>query len=63
MGWLKDAWNDDRPIFRIRRIKIDDTPKADQEKMKLIEENKELKKQLKMKKIKAIDVEDYKLLE
>lgn len=64
MGFLKDLWNEDTPCFRIRRIKTDDTPKIDQRKiMGLLEENKELKKQLETKKVKAIDMEDYELLE
>ena len=63
MGWLKDMWNDDKPCFRIRCIKIDDTPKIDHDKIELIEEVKELKKQLETKKVDAIDVGDYKLLE
>lgn len=70
MGWLKDYFWDDKPCLWIRKTVIDDDNpnqgtirlmQNDQE-AKLIAENKELRKQLKMKKINAIDV-DYKLLE
>ena len=65
MGWLKDAWNDDRPCFRIRYWNTDDDkPKVSPDMLRQLKnENQELKKLLKMKKAGAIEVEDYKLLE
>ena len=68
MGFLKDYFWDDKPCLRIRKIVIDDEPRTiklvqdDDKVKKLITANKELKNQLRMKKVNAIDV-DYKLLE
>jgi hypothetical protein len=69
MGWLKDYFWDDKPCLIIQKIVIDDEPRPrkmrlvqSSQEAKLIAENRELKKQLQMKRANAIDV-DCKLLE
>lgn len=76
MGFWSDFWNDDKPCLIIRKITIQNDKDEDLDRRnikylydlhnnnefkKLMEENRELKKQLHMKKINAIDT-DYKLL-
>ncbi len=65
MGWLKDWWDDDTPCFRIRYWDTgDDKPKISLDILKqLKDENSELKKQLNIGRVDAIEVENYKLLE
>lgn len=62
MGFWKDLWDDDDWCVHIRIVTGLNAPHTNQRNvMKLIQENKELKKQLQAKRLNAIDV-DYQLL-
>lgn len=76
MGFWSDFWNDDKPCLIIRKITVETDKNEDSDRRnikhlydlhkddkfkRLMDENRELKKQLHMKKVNAIGT-DYKLL-
>lgn len=63
MGWLADVFRENKPCFAFHMEWDDEKPKQSSQEMKLIAENRALKKQLSMRKINAIDVDSVELLE
>ena len=61
MGWLADVFRENKPCLAIH-MEWDDKPKQSSNELKLIAENIELKKQLEMRRINAIDMNEVKLI-